>query len=310
MNAAESYVEEMVREVGYSDLLAAEDTIRAFIRKMEWKYSTPPDANAIRTLATRMLVIQHGRIVKAHPTKTYTSELRPYRYASTVEYATDVEPGYSMEIIQGSLGSDKIWIDLGLRLEYEVPHVVGAKQSVVIGCDEDFSGTHGYDSTVFPLLVRNGHGLGFVESPVICTFLINEFNLKPAFERLRQEFLRLRAQHWDDAKLAAQKHGKKIEASRKRAQTAEAKAKKTEKFRSTAREKMSNDFIKYRLSESFKKFTPEQFFDMYKLVQDNFPAMKEIARWQGQNPVASQAVTLEDIVYAYDIAKVKDVMQS
>lgn len=268
-----------------------------------WGYGhVAPDLPAQNSIALRILTIMHGKIVKAGETKTYIKEMRPYRGNTTPEYATDPEPAYKLK----SHGSDNIYVDLALRLEWQMPEHKGMLHSVVVSSPGEFTTDQG-----FCVLFRNeGHLKSLWSNELFRNAIIDEFGLMDHLARLREEFTQVRGVAFAQSRSAAETHGKRIEKSRARAEKPEVLAKKADKSRALAREKISTELIKGRLGKSFKQFTPEQFFEMYKITRDAFPALSEIASWQNRNPTASKEVTLEDIVQAYELAQVKDVMQS
>lgn len=290
------------------ELEQTEARVRNAMRaNISWHYmNMAPDAQAQKSIALRVLTIKYGKIVQVDESRSLVKELRPYWGNTTPEYGTDPEVAYKIKSPSPTMGSDNIYVDLNLRLQYQIPDYPGMAHSVVVTSEAEFTVDEG-----FCVFFRNeGHLNCIYNNNDFRNALINEFQLGEHFIRLREEFRRLRGIAFAQSKTKAEAHGKRIEKSRARAEKPESQAKKAEKSRALAREKISTELIKGRLGESFKQFTPEQFFEMYLITRQSFYAIQEIASWQNRNPTASKEVTLEDIVQAYELAHVKDVMQS
>lgn len=282
-------------------------------QKLTWGYSYggggKPAPEACRSIAFRILTIMHGKVMsKGNPT-TYTKELRPYYGNLSPEYATDPEPGYKMAESSASYGSSAIYVDLKLRLEYELPND-GSKpryvDSIVVSAADEFG-----DGQNHCVLYRGeGHMVSLYHNADFRKSIINEFDLQPHLERLAKEFTIIRGGVFALAQEAAAKHGKKLERTRAKQKTQGFQEKRVADLRKKAQERLSSELFKGRMARAFGKFTPEQFFEMYKLVESSFGALEEIKSWQGRNPSASEVVTLEDVKLAYELASVKEVMEA
>ena len=270
-------------------------------------YGGGPDFNACRSIALRLLTIMEGKIECINPPKSYLSEVRPYFNNTHCDSATDPEEAATIPAKEGSWGSVKVFVDLNLRLLYTEP-LSGQKVSVVVSSVTEFAGP-GQDEHV--VLWR-----GDQQCIRICTnldfrkALFEEFGLAHYLKNLAEQFIVEREKAWAIAQPIAQKHAQRTHQARMRKETPEFKTRRTTELRKKAQESISKELFKGRLGSAFKKFTPEQFFEMYKLVSHSFGALEQINSWQGRNPSASQEITIEDVKSAYELATVKDVMEA
>lgn len=279
--------------------------------RLVWSYSYggsgKPGPEACRSIAFRIMTIMHGKVMATGEPTTNTKEYRPYYGNTSPEYATDPEPGYKMSE-SASYGSNSIYVDLKLRLQY---HLVDGSRpryasSIVVSSIGEFQ-----EDQQFCILYRGeGHLSSIYSNADFRKDLINEFDLMPHLERLAKEFQIIRGGVFEIAKLAAEKHGKKLERTRAKQKTKDFQEKRTDNLRKKAQERLSTELLKGTMAPAFSKFTPEQFFELYKLAESHYSILAELKSWQGRNPSASNVVTLEDVKLAYDLASVKVVMEA
>lgn len=277
------------------------ERVEQLSKTCKWEYMgyiaanhCPPGPNACLSIALRILTLRHGKFQHSPTPKTSLKEFRPWYNHLDPENVTDPER-YRC-----------IYIDFGIQLVYTHPAYPASPQKVTISSAREFT-----EEDQHCAFYRNeGHLRGVFESKDFRKLLIDEFGLEKEFERLQDEFQAVRDEAWKLAIPMMEKHANKQEKIVAKRKSEAFLKKRSDSFRKKAQDKLSGELLRGMLKSSFKNYTPEEFFEMYQMVEKQFHAIEAIYKWQGRNPAASKEVTIEDIKIAYELASVKEVMEA